>query len=67
MIGAKISPRISGPLRKALRVSLCPEGFLFVHVAMNTFLRINRCFVGVLGPAPQKQIPVTNHLGPGLC
>ncbi len=56
MIGAKISPRISGPLRKALRVSLCLEGFLFVHVVMNTFLRINRCFVGVLGqPTPKAK------------
>ncbi len=33
MTGAntKISPRISGPLRKALRVSVYPKGFLFVQ------------------------------------
>ncbi len=40
--------------RKALRVNLCPAGFLFVHVVMNTFLCINRCFVVVLGPAAAK-------------
>jgi len=60
--GAKIRPRTSGHRRKALRASLCPEGFLFVHVVMNTFLRINRCFVGGLGlPTPKAN---SYHRGP---
>ncbi len=27
---------------------------MFVHVVLNTFLRINRCFIGVLGPLSPK-------------
>ncbi len=40
-------------------MSVCPKGFLFVHVVLDTFLHINRCFVGVLGPPTQKEMLTT--------